>query len=150
MLAPPMLECRLLQARTNHPLIQCSSQCIYHIVELECPLCIASRDSLYRLGFALTICLCLFNQLFGASCLRCSTTWLLCNRPVISYQALAIRAFSRVRFLIVVSLAAFTFFISFQRSKQRGKSSFRKANKMTNRSTLRDMIKSQWIIILNM
>jgi len=63
---------------------------------------------IYRLGVAFTICLCLFNQLLGASCLRCSTTWLLCNRLVRSYQAVAIKAFSRVRFLIMVSFAAFT------------------------------------------
>lgn len=60
----------------------------------------------YRLEVAFTICLLLFNQLFGASCRRCSITWLLCNRLVRSYQAVEMSAFSRVRFLIVDSCAA--------------------------------------------
>lgn len=53
-----------------------------------------------------TICLCLFSQLRGASCLRWSTTWLLCKRLVRSYHAVVIMAFSRCRFLMICSLAA--------------------------------------------
>jgi len=54
----------------------------------------------------LTICLCLFSQLFGASCLLWRTTWLLWRRLVISYQAVVIMAFSRLKVLISWSYAA--------------------------------------------
>ena len=53
-----------------------------------------------------TICRCLFSQLRGASCRRCSTTWLLCRRLVRSYQAVVIMAFSRCRLLMNCSVAA--------------------------------------------
>lgn len=52
-----------------------------------------------------TICLCLLSQLLGWS-FRWSTTWLLCSRLVRSYQAVAIIAFSRWRFLMICSCAA--------------------------------------------
>lgn len=53
----------------------------------------------------LTICLCLLSQLLGAS-FRRSTTWLLCTRLERSYHAVAMRAFSRCRFLMTWSLWA--------------------------------------------
>jgi hypothetical protein len=66
----------------------------------------------HLLSVAFTISRCLLNQLFGMSCRRWSTRWLLCSRLERSYQAVAIMEFSRVRFFIKASFAAFTPVIS--------------------------------------
>lgn len=62
----------------------------------------------YRLGVAFTIIRCFPSQLFGMSGRRWSTRWLLCSRLERSYQAVAIIEFSRPRFFIMASFAAFT------------------------------------------